>query len=145
MKPTVPGESSHGTSVNLLHGCEPLNLQNESRRGGTRCHGLPNHLVRLEEERWRDREAQGLRGPEVDDELKLCGLLHREISRLGAIEDFVHVVGCAPPPPLRFSREYVDSAIGPQDHHLKLAIWAWPRKNLRRIRDRGRDTRGRQT
>jgi hypothetical protein len=46
---------------------------------------------------------------------------------------------------LRLSREYADSAIGPQNHRLNLPIWAWPRKNLRRIRDRGRGKRFRQT
>lgn len=55
MKPAVPGGSSHGVSAHRLHGCEPFNFQNDSRRGGTRCPGLPDHLVRL--------AAEGQGGP----------------------------------------------------------------------------------
>ena len=39
-----------------------------------------DHLVRLEEERGRDREAEGLRSPEVEDQLELHGLFYREVG-----------------------------------------------------------------
>jgi hypothetical protein len=43
--------------------------------------GLPDHVGRLEEEGWRDGQAQRLRGLEVDDELQDRGLLDGEVSR----------------------------------------------------------------
>jgi hypothetical protein len=58
---------------------------------------LSDHLVCLEEERRRDREAQGLRSLQVDDKLKCRGLLDGEVSRLGPFEDLVHVRGDALP------------------------------------------------
>jgi hypothetical protein len=33
--------------ANLLHGFERLNLQNESRCGGTKCRGSPDHFIRI--------------------------------------------------------------------------------------------------
>jgi len=38
-------------------------------------------------QRLRDREAKGLRGIEVDHQLELRGLFHREVGGLGALED----------------------------------------------------------
>ena len=57
---------------------------------------LLDQLVRLEEQRLRDREFECLRGLEVDHQLELCGLLHREIGGLGALEDFVDEGRCSP-------------------------------------------------
>src|SRR5438445_586450 len=37
---------------------------------------LLEHLVRLEEDGWGNRQAEGLGGLEVDDQLELRGLLH---------------------------------------------------------------------
>ena len=59
---------------------------------------LSDDLGRLEEEGRGDGQAQGLRGLEVDDELKLSGLLDGEVSRLGPFEEFVHIRGDALPP-----------------------------------------------
>jgi len=39
--------------------------------------GLLNHLIRPLQERRRDRQAEGLGGLEVDNELELLGLLYR--------------------------------------------------------------------
>jgi hypothetical protein len=47
---------------------------------------------------WRDRQAQGLRSLQVDDECKFTGLLDGEVSRLSPVEEFVHVHGEALPP-----------------------------------------------
>ena len=57
---------------------------------------LSDHLGRLEEKHRGDGKAEGLGGLEVDDQLEFYRLLHREISRLGAFEDFVHVGGRTP-------------------------------------------------
>src|SRR5213083_2565780 len=43
---------------------------------------LLDHLIRLEEERRRDGQAKGLRGLEVDRQLKLAGPLHRQVGGL---------------------------------------------------------------
>src|SRR5262249_17782123 len=56
---------------------------------------LLNDLVRPRQHRGRDREAEGLRRLEVDDELELGGLLDGEVGRLGALEESVDVAGRA--------------------------------------------------
>jgi hypothetical protein len=45
-----------------------------------------NNLIRPRQQRRRDREAEGLGGLQVDDEIKLGGLFHWEISRLRSSE-----------------------------------------------------------
>src|SRR6266849_8061409 len=62
---------------------------------GTNSGCLFDHLIRPLQERLRDREAEGFRRREVDDELKFGGLLHRQIGGLGALEDLVDVDGQA--------------------------------------------------
>ena len=54
---------------------------------------LLDDLVRAHQERLRDREAERLRGLEVDDQLELGRLLDRQVGGLGALEDLVHVSG----------------------------------------------------
>jgi hypothetical protein len=44
--------------------------------------GLPDHLIRLEEHRRRNGETEGLRSLEVDDQLVLHRLRHRESAGL---------------------------------------------------------------
>src|SRR5215467_3451870 len=63
--------------------------------GHKRIGHLLNDLVCPREQRLRDRKAKRLGGLEVDDELELRRLLHRQISRPGAFEDPIHVGGCA--------------------------------------------------
>src|SRR4030095_9154022 len=46
----TPLKPHGGVSTNLLHGFGRFNLQNASRRGGSRCRGSADHLSRLEEE-----------------------------------------------------------------------------------------------
>jgi hypothetical protein len=46
-------------------------------------HGLFNDLVCLENNRLRNRQAEGLGGFRVNHELKLAGLLDREVGRFG--------------------------------------------------------------
>src|SRR5215813_11754342 len=54
---------------------------------------LFDDLVRSQQERRRDGEAEGLGGLQVDDESKLGWLLYRQISGLRALENLVHVNG----------------------------------------------------
>ena len=46
---------------------------------------LLDHLVRLEQERRGHGEAERLGGLEVDDQVELCGLLHRQVGGLRAL------------------------------------------------------------
>jgi hypothetical protein len=57
---------------------------------------LLDHLGRLEQEHRGDREAERLGGLEVDDKLKLHGLLDGQVRGLRAPEDLVHIDGAAP-------------------------------------------------
>src|SRR5512132_2329657 len=54
-----------------------------------------NDLIRPPQQRWRDGQAEGFGGLEVDDKLELRWLLDRQIAWLGALEDFVNKHGCA--------------------------------------------------
>ena len=45
------------------------------------------------QERRRDRQAEGLRGLEVDEQLELGRLLHGQVGGLGAIQDSVDMGG----------------------------------------------------
>jgi hypothetical protein len=54
---------------------------------------LFNHLVGLGKQRRGYVKAERLGGPEVDHKLQLRRLLHRQVGRVGALEDFVHVGG----------------------------------------------------
>jgi hypothetical protein len=44
----------------------------------------------------RNRQADLLRRLEIDHQLELRRLLHRQIGRLGSLQDFVHVICDAP-------------------------------------------------
>src|SRR5215470_919729 len=52
-----------------------------------------DHLIRSRQHVRRNRQTDLLRGFEIDDQLKLRRLLYREISRLSAFENLVHVGG----------------------------------------------------
>src|SRR5215475_13520033 len=56
-----------------------------------------NHLIRPREQRRGNRQAESFGGLEVDDELKLRGLLDRKVAGLGSFQDLVHVGGGTPP------------------------------------------------
>src|SRR5262245_41397108 len=53
--------------------------------------GSRDDLIRPGKERLRNRESEGLRGLEVDDQLELCWLRYREIGGLGAFQDLADV------------------------------------------------------
>jgi hypothetical protein len=57
--------------------------------------GLLDNLSRLREDWCRDFKANYLGGLEADDELKIGWELDRQFSRIGALEDLVHVICCS--------------------------------------------------
>src|SRR6266705_1765138 len=62
------------------------------RRVSDVCDSL-DHLVRANQDRLRNRDAEGLRRLHVDHQLELRRLLDRNISRPGTLEDPVYKVG----------------------------------------------------
>src|SRR5262249_43610218 len=67
---------------------------------------LSDHLVRSHQHlRW-NRQADLLRGLEIDYEFEFRRLLHREIGRLGTLQDSVDIIGYAQvaSPPSRETR-----------------------------------------
>src|SRR5690242_19596339 len=52
-------------------------------------HALFDHLIRSQQQCLRDRQTQGLRGLEIDDQFKLGGLLDGKVGGPGALEDLV--------------------------------------------------------
>lgn len=62
----------------------------------TRWHRVLNQLVGLEEESWGNAQAEGLGGVGILDQLEFGGLLHRQVSGLGAFQDLIHMGGGAP-------------------------------------------------
>ena len=54
-----------------------------------------NDLIRPQQQRRRDSEAERLGGLEVDHQLELRGLLDRKVGGLGAFQDLVDVYRCA--------------------------------------------------
>src|SRR5712692_3896223 len=69
-----------GAPVGLWIGCPP------STPRTSHSSRLLDHLVRLEEERRGDREAERLGGLEIDDELELHRPFHRQVGGLRAFE-----------------------------------------------------------
>src|SRR4249920_3398361 len=57
---------------------------------------LSNHLIRPHQYIRRNRDADLLRGYQVNHELKLRGLFYWQVGGLGAFENFVYVGGGAP-------------------------------------------------
>jgi hypothetical protein len=55
-----------------------------------------DHSIRPRQHVGRNREADLLRGLEIDDELELDWLFHRQLSGLSAFQNLVHVRSGAP-------------------------------------------------
>jgi hypothetical protein len=62
-------------------------------RKGRRSERLLNDLIRPQQQRRRDGEAECLGGLEVDDEFELGRLFDRKVGRLGAFENSSDVGG----------------------------------------------------
>src|SRR5947209_1576274 len=58
--------------------------------GSSRC-SLLDDLIRPQQHRLGDREAEGLRGLQVHDQLELGGLLDGQVAGLCTLEDLIHV------------------------------------------------------
>ena len=56
-----------------------------------------NHLVRLVEKHRGHRQAEGLGGLEVDEQLKRRRLLHGQLGGVVALQDFPDIAPGAPP------------------------------------------------
>jgi hypothetical protein len=72
---------------------------------------LLDHLIGQEEQRWRHRDPQYLGGLQVNDQLELRRLLHRQVGGLGTLQDLVHIRRPAPVP-VRRARPLADEAAG---------------------------------
>ena len=57
---------------------------------------LLDHLVGADEDRLRDREAEGVRGLEIDHEVDLRQLQNRQVRGLGALKNATDVGGGRP-------------------------------------------------
>ena len=85
------------------HGRAPFFIAPRAIDSASRVHGdlhSADNLVCLEQDHGRQREPEGLRGLEIDDEFDLHGLLHWEFGGCGPSQDFVDVDGnllCPPP------------------------------------------------
>ena len=58
-------------------------------------HALLDHLIRPQQNRLRDREAERLRGLEVEDKLEFRGLLDWQIGGPSSAEDLDQVRYCS--------------------------------------------------
>src|SRR4029078_3787079 len=54
---------------------------------------LFDHVVSLQEKRFRDYNAKRFGGLEVDQQLEAGGLLHRKIGRFCPLQDLVDIAG----------------------------------------------------
>ena len=57
---------------------------------------LFDHLIGAGEERRRHFQIKRSRRDRIEDKLKLILLFDRDVSRLGAAQNFIHVIGGAP-------------------------------------------------
>src|SRR5262249_928376 len=64
--------------------CSAINRHNQQ---------LFDLLIRAKQNGWRYGKAKPVGGFEVHDNLKFCGKLHREIARLLAAENAIHIGG----------------------------------------------------
>jgi hypothetical protein len=60
---------------------------------------LLDHLLGVQQERLRDREAESLGGGRIDHEIEPGSLLDRDIGRLRPAQNFVYMIGGAPEGP----------------------------------------------
>ena len=106
-----PWDSHWLLRINRLANGKEHDAVNESFLGDypqstTEDFPLPNHPVRSRQHIRRNREADLLGGFEINDQLEFSRLLDRQIGRLGALENFVHITwrhadSCPRGPPRR--------------------------------------------
>src|SRR5262245_24697528 len=80
-------------AARTLHAEPPMNRAGRiggtkvARRDGGVNFALFDDLIRPQQQRRRDGEADRLGGLEVDDQIELARLLNRKVTRLGTLED----------------------------------------------------------
>src|SRR5450631_2358803 len=91
--------------------------------GKTREHGPSlNHFVGAQQYRLRNREAERLRCLEVDDKVELGRLLDRQVGRIGALENLVHIASGATE---KVSKVRSIGHQAPEFHLLPIREHAW--------------------
>ncbi len=88
-----PNPGSHSAAFTNMHSRNAWSVTLASRTLTIIAlvqHGLFDDLIRAQQQRLRDREAERLGGLEVDDELEFAWLLDGKIGWLCASEDLVH-------------------------------------------------------
>jgi hypothetical protein len=73
---SVLGEGRISANNGLMHRSKGPSLDHLVRTG-RQCRSLFEYGVGTQQKRIRNREANGLRSLEIDDQLELCGLLNR--------------------------------------------------------------------
>src|SRR5215470_17720013 len=92
--------------------------------GGQPLYGSFDHLIGSNQQRRRDGQAERLGGLEIDGELEFSRLLHWQIGRARAFENFVHVHRCLPP---------LIAIVGPVcDKSAALYVTVWKREHRRK-------------
>src|SRR5881628_887952 len=79
-----------------------------------------DNLVRPQQHRLRDGQAERLGGLQIDDQLELRGLLDRQVRRLRALEDFIDQ-SCRTPLCLPLNRSMMQSTNARHLHHPAFA------------------------
>src|ERR1019366_9359214 len=80
----------------LTQAVEETTLQHQIAPIPVMERSLFNHLVSADEQRWRHGQAEYLGGSEIYDELKLCRLFDRQISRICTLENAIDKISCTP-------------------------------------------------
>src|SRR6516165_2068662 len=81
----LPPKADIGTQSRNVRFVPKAAVSNRSKKA------LFDHLVGAGEQRGRHSEAEGVGALEVDDQFELRGKLNRQVTRSGALEDFVDV------------------------------------------------------
>src|SRR5215475_16141386 len=87
---------SAGRAGPLLILAEKAREEDSTVARSRQVRGLPDHLVRAQQQRLPDRQPEGLGGLQVDREPVLGRLLDRKIARIGASQNLVDVL-CGTP------------------------------------------------
>src|SRR4030095_6578605 len=83
------------TSAAPMRAASSVTRSRRPRRSVTGQPSLRNDVIRTDQDRLGDRQAESLRRLEVDDQFELCRLLDREVSRVRPFQVLVHIGGGA--------------------------------------------------